>query len=290
MTGFAADVQEFAFSEENEAEAKKIIARYPEGRQASAVLPLLHLAQAQHGGWLPRAILDYVAGYLGMPPIRVYEVASFYDMFNTRRTGRVQIRACTTTPCWLAGSDAVVRACKDVLGVGIGASTEDGRFYLREFECLGACANAPILWVDDDFYEDLDYDRAKAVLEALVRGEHPTPGSQAGRTASMPKGGKTTLHLDPHRDRTAREGDREEGRGEPAEDMERKGRPEDDVQEHHETTEAEGRPAEGIGEDAAGPDGAKASADAMAPASDDSAPPAKRRSRSKKKTEGGEDA
>ena len=255
--GFAHDVDSFAFSEANAALAEGIVRRYPEGRQASAVIPLLQLAQEQHGGWLPRAVLDYVAHYLEMPPIRVYEVASFYDMFNTRPTGRVQIRICTTTPCWLCGSDEVVRACRDVLGIGIGESTGDGRFFLREFECLGACANAPILWVDDDFYEDLDYPSTRAVVEAVMRGERPKPGSQTGRIASMPKGGKTTLHLDPHQEPTARKGEREEGPGEPALEMEDKARPEEDVKEHHETVEREGRPADQIGEDVAGPDQAK---------------------------------
>ena len=265
MTGFAPDIESFAFSEENAREAERIVKKYPAGRQASAVLPLLHLAQAQHGGWLPRAILDYVADYLKMPPIRVYEVASFYDMFNVRPVGRMQIRICTTTPCWLCGSDDVVRACKDVLGIGIGESSEDGRFFLREFECLGACANAPILWVDDDFYEDLDYDSTKAVLDALIRGERPEPGSVTGRIASMPKGGKTTLHLDPHREETAREGPPEEQPGDPALEMEDKGRPDDDVKEHHEKVEAEGRPADDIGETVAGPDQAEAGKDEAAP-------------------------
>lgn len=189
----APDVTSFAFSEANLAEARKILTRYPEDRRQSAVLPLLHLAQAQHGGWLPRAILDYVADFLGMPRIKVYEVATFYDMYNTVPVGRTQVRVCTTTPCWLCGSDDVVRACQDALGVDVGESTADGRFFLREFECLGACANAPVLWVDDDFYEDLDYAKTKAIIEALMRGERPTPGPQNGRTASMPLGGKTTL-------------------------------------------------------------------------------------------------
>ena len=153
--------------------------RRPAGR--APILPLLHLAQAQHGGWLPRACLDYLAEFLGIPRIRVYEVATFYDMYNTVPVGRIQVRVCTTTPCWLCGSDDVVRACKDTLGVGIGKSTPDGRFFLREFECLGACANAPVLWIDDDFYEDIDYAGTKAVLEALMRGERPTPGPQNGR-------------------------------------------------------------------------------------------------------------
>jgi len=183
----------FAFTPENDAKAKAYIAKYPEGRQASAVLPLLTLAQHQADGWLPRAALDYIADYLQMAPIRVYEVASFYDMFNTKPVGRIQVRVCTTTPCWLCGSDDVVRACKEALGIEIGESTADGRFYLREFECLGACANAPILWVDDNYYEDLDGPKTSAIIEALKRGERPEPGSKAGRQGSMPAKDRTTL-------------------------------------------------------------------------------------------------
>jgi NADH-quinone oxidoreductase subunit E len=189
----APEVSEFAFSEASRAEAERILTRYPAERKQSALLPLLHLAQQQHGGWLPRAVLDHVAEFLGLPKIRVYEVATFYDMYNTEPVGRTQVRVCTTTPCWLCGSDDVVRACKEALGVGIGESTADGRFFLREFECLGACANAPVLWVDDDFYEDLDHAKTTAIIEALRRGERPKPGPQNGRTTSMPLGGKTTL-------------------------------------------------------------------------------------------------
>jgi NADH-quinone oxidoreductase E subunit len=189
----APEVTSFEFTEANRAEADRIFARYPAGGRQSAILPLLHLAQAQHGGWLPQAALDYLAGLLGIPKIRVYEVATFYDMYNMVPVGRIQVRVCTTTPCWLCGSDDVVQACKDTLGVGIGESTTDGRFFLREFECLGACSNAPVLWIDDDFYEDIDYAGTKAVLEALMRGEKPKPGPQNGRIASMPLGGKTTL-------------------------------------------------------------------------------------------------
>ena len=189
----APEVTIFEFTEVNRAEVDRILARYPAGGRQSALLPLLHLAQAQHGGWLPQAALDHLADLLGIPKIRVYEVASFYDMYNTVPVGRIQVRVCTTTPCWLCGSDDVVRACKDTLGVGIGESTPDGRFFLREFECLGACSNAPVLWIDDDFYEDIDYAGTKAVLEALKRGERPAPGPQNGRKNAMPLGGKTTL-------------------------------------------------------------------------------------------------
>jgi NADH-quinone oxidoreductase subunit E len=190
---FAPDVETFSFAAEHEPEIARILAKYPDARKQSAVMPLLHLAQAQHGGWLPRAALDHVAEFLDMPKIRVYEVASFYDMYNTVPTGRVQVRVCTTTPCWLCGSDDIVRAAKDTLGLEIGESSEDGQFFLREFECLGACCNAPMMWIDDDYYEDLDYDKAVAVLEALKRGETPKPGPQSGRRGSEPLGERKTL-------------------------------------------------------------------------------------------------
>lgn len=186
-------ITEFAFSEANVAKANAILARYPADFRQSGVLPLLQLAQDQIGGWLPRAAIDHVADFIRMPRIRAYEVASFYDMFNTVPVGRIQVRVCTTTPCMLCGSDGILDACKETLGVDVNESTEDGRFFLREFECLGACANAPIVWIDDDYYEDLTPERTREILEALKRGERPTPGSQTGRTASMPAGGKTTL-------------------------------------------------------------------------------------------------
>ena len=146
----------FSFTPENLAKAKTFMAKYPPGKQASAVLPLLDLAQRQAGGWLPRAAMDHVAETLEMAPIRVYEVATFYTMFNLRPVGRYLLQACTTTPCWLRGSDAVIEACERKLGIGVGGTTPDGLFTLVEVECLGACVNAPILQVNDDFYEDLD--------------------------------------------------------------------------------------------------------------------------------------
>jgi NADH-quinone oxidoreductase subunit E len=183
----------FGFTPENSARARAHIAKYPEGRQASAVLPLLDLAQRQHGGWLPRAAMDHVAALLGMAPIRVYEVASFYTMFNLRPVGRYLLQACTTTPCWLRGSDTVVAVCEKKLGIGIGGTTADGLFTLVEVECLGACVNAPILQVNDDFYEDLDGPATERLLDALHRGEAPIPGSVVGRHGSEPVGGRTTL-------------------------------------------------------------------------------------------------
>ena len=185
--------ESFEFTRENLERAKAHIAKYPPGRQQSAVLPLLDLAQRQSNGWLPRAAMDYVGDLLGMPRIRVYEVATFYTMFNLKPVGRWLLQACTTTPCWLRGSDAVVAACERKLGVGIGETTADGLFTLVEVECLGACVNAPILQVNDDFYEDLDATKTEALLDALRDGKPPPVGSLAGRAGSAPAGGKTTL-------------------------------------------------------------------------------------------------
>ena len=182
----------FAFTPENLASARAHVAKYPEGRQASAVLPLLDLAQRQNGGWLPRAAMDHVAGLLGMAPIRVYEVASFYTMFNLRPVGRYLLQACTTTPCWLRGSDAVVAACERKLGIEVGGTTADGLFTLVEVECLGACVNAPILQINDDFYEDLDGPATERLLDAVRRGAAPPPGSVIGRRGSEPLGGGAT--------------------------------------------------------------------------------------------------
>ena len=183
----------FAFTPENLRLAEAHIAKYPHGRQASAVLPLLDLAQRQSGGWLPRAAMDYVANLLGMAPIRVYEVASFYTMLNLRPVGRYLLQACTTTPCWLRGSDDVVGACERKLGIDIGETTPDGLFTLVEVECLGACVNAPILQVNDDFYEDLDGPATEVLLDALRTGSPPPPGSVIGRHGSEPATGRTTL-------------------------------------------------------------------------------------------------
>jgi len=183
----------FEFTPENLEKAKYHIAKYPPGRQASAVLPLLDLAQRQHDNWLPKAAMDYVAHMLHMAPIRVYEVATFYTMFNLRPTGRWFLQVCKTTPCWLRGSDDITEVCRKKLGLIPGHSTDDGRFTLVEVECLGACVNAPILQVNDDFYEDLDIASAEKLLDSLIAGTQPPFGSVTDRQGSMPEGGKTTL-------------------------------------------------------------------------------------------------
>jgi len=184
----------FAFTPENMEKAKAYIAKYPPGRQASAVLSLLYLAQEQHANWVPRAAMDHIAEILSMPPIRVYEVASFYTMFNLRPVGRHFLQVCTTTPCWLRGSDEVLAACKKKLGIGVGETTADEKFTLFEVECLGACVNAPIIQVNNgDFYEDLDGPATEKLIDALARGEIPPKGSVKGRQTSAPEGGPTTL-------------------------------------------------------------------------------------------------
>jgi NADH-quinone oxidoreductase E subunit len=183
----------FEFTPENLEEAKRLIAKYPPGRQASAVLPLLYVAQRQHQNWVPRAAMDYIAEMLGMPAIRVYEVATFYTMFHLKPVGKYLLQACTTTPCWLRGSDEVVETCRRKLGIGIGGTTADGKFSLIEVECLGACVNAPILQVNDDFYEDMDAALTEQLLDALARDEVPPVGSMTGRQTSAPIGGPETL-------------------------------------------------------------------------------------------------
>jgi NADH-quinone oxidoreductase E subunit len=183
----------FVFNDEMEAKAQNFLARYPEDRSASAVMPLLDLAQRQNGGWLSQAGMDYVAERLGLAPIRVYEVATFYSMYKLKPIGQVHVQVCTTTPCWLRGSDEVVGTCKDVLGIGMGETTEDGKFSLAEVECLGACVNAPLIQVGDDYYEDLDAASTKALLEAFKRGDDVKTGPQVDRQTSAPVGGPTTL-------------------------------------------------------------------------------------------------
>ncbi|WP_135466592.1 complex I 24 kDa subunit family protein [Crenalkalicoccus roseus] len=189
----------FHFDAESEVQIEKIIRRYPPGKQASAVIPLLYIAQRQMkrqtgSAWVPRVAMDVVAARLGMAPIRVYEVATFYFMFNTRPIGKHHLQVCGTTPCWLRGSDEVLRACKDAGGLkGYGDTSADGLFTLTEVECLGGCVNAPVLQVDDDYYEDLDYESTVRLIEALKRGERPRPGSVIGRQASAPAGERTTL-------------------------------------------------------------------------------------------------
>ena len=188
----------FAWTPENEAQAKVVIGRYPPGRQHSAIMPLLFLAQRQVGdelgtyGWLPVPVIEYVAAYIDMPYMRAYEVATFYTMYNLTPVGRHHVQVCGTTPCMLRGSDDVLDACYKK-GLKKGRTTPDGLFTLMEVECLGACANAPMVQINDDNYEDLTFDSMTAILDALARGEAPKPGPQIERKTSCPEGGPTSL-------------------------------------------------------------------------------------------------
>jgi NADH-quinone oxidoreductase subunit E len=189
----------FAFNKAWDAKAKAAIARYPAGRQRSAVMACLDYAQRQVGeetgtqGWLPIPVMEYVAKYLDMPIIRVVEVASFYMMYNLVPVGRHHVQVCGTTPCMLRGSDAIMAACK-ARGMELGHTTADGLWTLTEVECMGNCASAPMVQINDDNYEDLTAERLNAVLDALAAGKAPKTGTQEpGRHTVEPSGGPTTL-------------------------------------------------------------------------------------------------
>ncbi|HEY4126285.1 MAG TPA: NADH-quinone oxidoreductase subunit NuoE [Rhizomicrobium sp.] len=183
----------FAFTPENKAWAEKEMTKYPPGRQASAVISLLWRGQDQDG-WVTKAMIENVAAMLSMPYIRVLEVATFYTMFNLEPVGDHLVQVCTTTPCWLRGSDDVVAACKKHIAPTQHTVSKDGKFSWMEVECLGACVNAPMLQIGKDFYEDLDGPTTEKLLETFRRGETPKPGPQNyGRVSSEPQGGANTL-------------------------------------------------------------------------------------------------
>jgi NADH-quinone oxidoreductase subunit E len=188
----------FTWNAENAEKAKQILARYPKGREQSASIPFLDLAQRQVGaetntqGWLPVPVIEFVAKQIGVPYMRVYEVVTFYTMFNLAPVGRFHVQVCGTTPCMLRGSDDVLAACKNK-GLVKGKTTPDGLFTLTEVECLGACSNAPMVQINDDNFEDLTYDTTIALLEALAEGKPVKIGPQIDRQVSAPEGGPTTL-------------------------------------------------------------------------------------------------
>ncbi len=189
----------FVWTAENAEKAKEIIARYPAGRQRSAVMPLLDLAQRQVGaetqtqGWLPLPVMEYVAAQLAMPVIRVLEVASFYMMYNLQPVGRFHVQVCGTTPCMLRGSDDIMAACHK-RGLHLGHTTDDGLFTLTEVECMGNCASAPMVQINDDNYEDLTAESLNRILDELAAGRQPKTGTQlAGRHTVEPVGALSTL-------------------------------------------------------------------------------------------------
>ena len=185
----------FAFTPENMDWAATQIAKYPEGRQASAVLPLLWQAQKQGGGWLSEPAIRCVADMLDMPYMRALEVATFYSMFNLSPVGKYFVQLCGTTPCWLRGADDLKAVCQRQIGEP-GDISEDGKLSWIEVECLGACVNAPMVQINDDFYEDLTADTFERLLEDLRHGRNVMTGPQNGRQASAPEGGPTVLKGD----------------------------------------------------------------------------------------------
>lgn len=184
--------ESFEFTPENLETAKKTIAKYPEGRQASAIISLLWLAQKQHDYWLPEPAIRYVAEMLDMPYIRALEVATFYTMFNLSPVGKHFIQLCGTTPCWLRGADDLKEVCRKRIGDQQQVSA-DGNFSWLEVECLGACANAPMVQINDDYYEDLTAENFEKLLDDLAAGREVKIGSQTGRKSSEPAGALTSL-------------------------------------------------------------------------------------------------
>lgn len=186
--------KEFKFSAENMKLVEQHVAKYPKGSQASAVMPLLEIAQRQNDNWIPEAAMIEIARLLDMPKIKVFEVATFYTMYNLQPRGKHHLQFCTTTPCWLAGSAEVVSACEKHLGIKLGETTPDGQFTMTDVECLGACVNAPVFQRNgDEFYEDLTPENAVAVIEALKSGKKIACGSQTGRKCSTGAQGATCL-------------------------------------------------------------------------------------------------
>ena len=174
----------FSFNKTNEREAAKILAKYPSDRKQSAIMPLLDLAQRQNDTWLSRDVVEYVANYIEIPFIKAWEIVTFYSMYYTKYNGKYLVQVCATTPCWLRGSDQVAKACKEMISPDQNTLSKDGLFSWMQVECLGACVNAPLVQINDDYYEDLTYDTTQNILQSLMEGVEIKVGSQNGRTSS----------------------------------------------------------------------------------------------------------
>ena len=177
----------FIFSKENKKRITEILLKYPDDRKASALLPLLDLAQRQNGNWLPKVAILEISKVLNLPYIKVLEVATFYTMYNLSPVGKNLLQVCTTTPCWLRGSDDIASICKNKLGINFGETTKDNKFTLLEVECLGACSNAPMIQINDDFYEDLEKESMSKIIEDLTNGKKLKIGPQSDRKGAEPK-------------------------------------------------------------------------------------------------------
>tara|TARA_Y100000590_G_scaffold304935_1_gene343879 strand:+ start:1333 stop:1941 length:609 start_codon:yes stop_codon:yes gene_type:complete len=183
----------FKFTEKNFELAKKILQNYPKGKQQSAVMSLLFIAQRQNKNWIPLVAMKYIAKFLDMPYIKVYEVATFYSMYNLSPVGEYFIQVCTTTPCMIRGAYKLIEACKDKISNNENELSKDKKCSWIEVECLGACVNAPMMQINDDYFEDLDKEKTSKILDQILNGEKPKPGSYRGRTNSEPEDNRKTL-------------------------------------------------------------------------------------------------
>tara|TARA_X000000950_G_scaffold31465_1_gene33982 strand:- start:1727 stop:2335 length:609 start_codon:yes stop_codon:yes gene_type:complete len=185
--------QTFEFSHSSLEAVKAVIAKYPKGKQQSAVMALLYIAQRQNNNWIPLAAMKYIAQFLDMPYIKVYEVATFYSMYNLSPVGKFFIQVCTTTPCMIRGANKLVEACKEKISENESELLKDKNCSWMEVECLGACVNAPMMQINDDYYEDLDKEKTLEILDKILKGETPTPGSYRGRLSNEPENNRKTL-------------------------------------------------------------------------------------------------
>jgi len=183
----------FEFNSSNLEKAKKIISNYPDGKQQSAVMALLYIAQEQNENWIPLVAMKYIGKFLDMPYVKVYEVATFYTMYNLSPVGKNFIQICTTTPCMIRGAYKIVEACKEKISKKENELSEDKNCSWVEVECLGACINAPMMQINNDYFEDLDKEKTLKILDQILRGESPKPGSYRGRLNSEPENNRKTL-------------------------------------------------------------------------------------------------
>jgi NADH-quinone oxidoreductase E subunit len=183
----------FEFNSSSLEEANKIVLKYPKGKQQSAVMALLYIAQKQNDNWIPLAAMKYIAKLLDMPYIKVYEVATFYSMYNLSPVGKYFIQVCTTTPCMIRGANKLVEACKEKISENENVLSNNNSCSWMEVECLGACVNGPMLQINDEYYEDLDKEKTIEIFEKILKGETPKPGSYRGRLNTEPENNRKTL-------------------------------------------------------------------------------------------------
>ena len=183
----------FEFTLDNLEKARKVIKKYPNGKQQSAVMALLYLVQKQNNNWIPLVAMKYIGKFLEMPYIKVYEVATFYSMYNLTPVGHHFVQVCTTTPCMIRGAYELVEACKEKISLNENELSKDKSCSWMEVECLGACVNAPMMQINDDYYEDLDKEKTLKIIDQILKGETPKPGSYRGRLNSEPENNRKTL-------------------------------------------------------------------------------------------------